>query len=340
LLILVDAMGGDNAPKAIVNGCIDAINEKEGFDILLIGDSQQINSIISERGFSNPRLKVHHASEIIKGEDSPVKSIIKKKDSSMAIGFNLLKEKKGDVFVSAGNSGALMAGSHLILGGLKGVDRPALGAIIPTKTSRTLIIDAGLNTVCKPINYLQFAIMGSIYMKELFNIDRPKVGLLNVGSEQAKGNETTKQAYALLSESNVNFIGNIEGNDIMLGNVDVVVCDGFTGNVLLKFLEGTASFVKSLLKELFTKNLMSKISALIIGGSMKKILKSKLDSDENGGAPILGINGLVFKSHGNSEAKTIKSVVIKAYNLAQTSVQDKIIESFANSEIQEVDNGE
>ena len=340
MLILVDAMGGDNAPEAVVNGCIDAINEKEGFDILLIGDSEKINSIISGRSFSNSRLKIHHASEVIKGDDSPVKAIMKKKDSSMVVGFNLLKENKGDVFVSAGNSGALMAGSHLILGGLKGVDRPAFGAIIPTKTGRTLIIDAGLNTVCKPINYLQFAIMGSVYMKELFNIDKPKVGLLNVGSEQAKGNETTKQAYSLIAESNVNFIGNVEGNDIMLGKVDVVVCDGFTGNILLKFLEGTADFMKSVLKEIFTKNLVSKISALMLSKSMKKILKTKLDSDENGGAPILGINGLVLKSHGNSEARTIKNVVIKAYNLAQTSFQEKIIEVFANNEIQEVDNGE
>lgn len=325
--ILVDAMGGDNAPEAIVIGCIDALMEKDGYELTLIGDRKKIEKIIAERGFKSERLKVRDAGDVISNEDSPVKSIKKKADSSLVVGFNMLKQKEGSILVSAGNSGALMAGTLLILGGIKGVDRPALGAVIPTTEGRTLIIDAGLNTTCKPVNYLQFGIMGSIYMKELYGIDSPRVGLVNVGSEQAKGNEAIKQAYTLLSESNLNFTGNIEGSDIALGKVDVVVCDGFTGNVILKFLEGIAHFVKSSLKEMFTENLKTKVGALLIKSNLKSLLR-RMDGDENGGAPILGSEGLVIKSHGNSKALTIKNVIIKAYNLAQTSFQDKIQEAF------------
>ncbi len=335
--IIVDAMGGDNAPEAIVNGCMDAINEKDGFEIILIGDAERIGSILKERNFSSDRIVLHHTSETISGEDSPVKSIKKKQDSSMVTGFNLLKEKQGSVLVSAGNSGALMAGALMILGGIKGVDRPALGAIVPTKTGKTLIIDAGLNTVCKPVNYLQFGIMGSIYMKELFDLESPKVGLVNIGSEQAKGNELIKQAYNLLADSGLNFIGNIEGSDIPMGKVDVVVCDGFTGNVMLKFLEGVAHFIKYSLKEMFNESLKTKVGALLIKNNLKSLLR-KMDGDEHGGAPILGTEGIVVKSHGNSKALTIKNVIIKAYNLSQTAFQKKITDAFMNISTGEIGN--
>jgi len=335
LNILVDAMGGDNAPQAIVNGCVEAVKEAEGFDIVLIGDKNKIEEILGEKNLSNPRIKIHHASEVICADDSPTKAIKNKKDSSMVVGFNLLKEKKGDIFISCGNSGALMTGALLILGRIKGVDRPAFPAIVPTKTGKCMIIDAGLNTVCKPINYQQFGVMGSIFMKEMFNLENPKVGLLNVGSEEGKGNETIKQSYSLLEESNINFIGNVEGSDILKGKADVVVCDGFVGNVALKTIEGAGYFMIGLLKDVFFKNLKTKLAALILKNDMK-IIKKLLDADEQGGALILGVNGLVLKSHGNSNEKTIKNVVLKAQIMAKTKIIDTISKEFSNTEVEDI----
>lgn len=332
MIILVDAMGGDNAPEAIVNGCIDALIEAEGFDIVLIGDSQKINEIIGERKYEGQRLKVHHASEVITNDDIPTKAIKTKKDSSMVVGFNMLKEGKGDVFVSAGNSGALLAGALLLLGRIKGVERPALGAVIPVKDGRALIIDAGLNASCKPVNYLQFGILGSIYMRQLFDVKEPRVGLINMGTEVRKGNETIRNAFSLLSESKLNFIGNIEGKDITEGKADVIVCDGFVGNVMLKLLEGAASFFTSSIKEIFKTNLITMFSALLLHKSFKKF-RTRFDPDLNGGAPILGVNGVVIKSHGSSKAKTIKHVIIKASYLSVNSVIDQIKEELGSTEV-------
>lgn len=337
MLILVDAMGGDNAPEAIVNGCIDAVLEKEGFDILVIGDEARIRKIMTDRGFSNPRLTIRHTSEVITGEDSPAKAIRGKKDSSMTVGFQLLKEGKGDIFLSAGNSGALMAGALFILGRIKGIDRPSLASLIPTKKGKALLIDAGLNTVCKPVNYQQFAIMGSIYMKELFGIDQPRVGLINVGSEEGKGNDIIKQAFSLLSSSDINFVGNVEGKGIPMGEADVLVCDGFVGNVVLKFLEGVGTWFVGILKDMFTSSLPAKLSALILKKQLRAFKKT-VDADEQGGAPILGVNGLVIKSHGSSTAKTIKYVITnRAYNLAGTTVLSQIREQFKNMEVEDIE---
>lgn len=336
MIILVDAMGGDNAPEAIVNGCLDAVSEADGFEILLIGDEGKIREILNKRSYDTSRIKIHHASEVITVEDTPTKAIKTKKDSSMVVGFKLLKEKKGDIFLSCGNSGALMTGALFILGRIKGVDRPAIGAIVPTKAGKGLIIDAGLNTVYKPVNYQQFGIMGSIYMKEMLGIENPKVGLLNIGAEVGKGNETLKQAYSLLSESNINFVGNVEGNDVALGKVDVVVCDGFTGNVLLKFYEGAGSYFYNLIKGIMLKNLKTKMAALMLKKDMK-VLKKIMDADENGGAPILGVDGLVFKSHGSSNARTVKNVIIKASKFAETKALDKIRQEFVNMEVEDIE---
>ena len=337
--ILVDAMGGDNAPGAIVNGSIDAIKTQEGFDVVLIGDLERINAILAERKFSNPRLQVIHAQEVITNEDLPTRAIKSKKNSSMVVGFNMLKEKKGDVFLSAGNSGALLTGALLILGRLKGVDRPALGAVIPTKKEKCLIIDAGLNSVCKPINYIQFGIFGTAYMKGLFGKENPTVGLVNMGTEAKKGSEVLKQAYSLLSESKLNFIGNIEGKDVMLGKVDIAVCDGFVGNVMLKFLEGAGSFFGAFLKGMFRRTIFSKLSMLFVAKDMLAF-KKMLDPTEEGGAPILGVNGIVIKSHGNSNDKTIKNVIIKSYNLASSSAFEQIKDSISSMEVKDVEKRE
>jgi glycerol-3-phosphate acyltransferase PlsX len=338
LLILVDAMGGDNAPEEIVKGCIDAINELDGYEILLIGDSERINRIIKARQFLNPRLKVHHASEVITNDDSPTKAIRSKKDSSLVVGFNMLKEKKGDVLISAGNTGALMTGSLFILGRIQGVDRPALPTIIPTQTGRALLIDAGLNTVCKPIKYLQFGIMGSIYVEQILNIENPKVGLINVGVEEKKGTEVVRQAYSMLSDSGINFVGNIEGRDIPEGKVHVAVCDGFVGNVILKFLEGTGTFFFSALKEIFSKNLLTKLAFLVTKAGFK-VFRKKLDYEEYGGVPLMGIDAKVIKSHGSSKAKAIKNSIFVAYRFAQSSVIEKIREEFKNMEVEEIEQG-
>lgn len=337
MLILVDAMGGDNAPDAIVNGCIDALIEKDGFDILLIGDSIKINEILEKRNFKSSRLQIKHTDEVITNDDIPTKAIKSKKNSSMVVGFNMLKEKKGDVFVSAGNSGALLTGALLVVGRIKGVDRPALGALVPTKNGEALLIDAGLNSVCKPINYLQFGIFGSIYMRELYGIKNPSIGLVNMGTEEKKGTEVIKQAYAALSESDLNFIGNIEGKDILEGKVNVAVCDGFVGNVLLKFLEGAGTFFFGSLKDIYKKNFITKLSALIIKKDLKNFVM-QLDPDIKGGSPILGVNGIVIKSHGSSNAKTIKNVIInRACEFAKTKVIDQIKDLFLNTEVETIE---
>lgn len=332
LKILIDAMGGDNAPDAIVNGSIDALKAQEGFELSLIGDRDQIQRILNSRNFKSPRLEVIHAKEVITNDDTPTRAIKKKKNSSMVVGFNMLKEKKGDVFLSAGNTGALLTGALLILGRLKGVDRPALGAVIPTRAGKCVLIDAGLNTTCKPVNYVQFAIFGSLYMKNLFNIESPKVGLVNMGTEAKKGTEIIKQAYTLLKATDLNFVGNIEGKDIPLGNVDVAVCDGYVGNVILKFLEGTGYFFTGFLKGMFTKNIFSKISTIFVMKDMKAF-KKMMDPSEDGGAPILGVNGIVIKSHGNSNDKTIKNVILKAYHLAKSPAFEQIQECVEKMEV-------
>lgn len=329
--ILVDAMGGDNAPDAIVNGCIDAVKSQSGFDIVLIGDETRITKILDSRRFSNPRIQVIHAKEVITNEDIPTRAIRFKKNSSMVVGFNMLKQKEGDVLISAGNSGALLTGALLILGRLKGVERPALGALIPTKKGKALLIDAGLNSTCKPINYMQFGILGSVYYKELYGIENPTVGLVNMGTEAKKGTQVLKDAYELLSSSKLNFIGNVEGRDIPEGNVDITVCDGYVGNVLLKFLEGAGSFFMAFLKGMFKRTIFSKLSLLFVMRDLKEF-KKQIDVDVDGGAPILGVNGLVIKSHGNSNAKTIKHVVLKANNLVKNSLMEKIQRSLNNME--------
>jgi len=326
LNIIVDAMGGDNAPFEIVKGCIDAVNSKKGFDITLIGDEKQINAVLNSEQYNKNRITTKNASEIITGDDIPTIAIKKKSDSSMVVGLNMLKNNKGDAFLSAGNSGALLTGSLLIVGRIKGVIRPALGAIIPSKKNDVLLIDAGLNSECRPESYVQFANFGTQYYKCLYEVRQPKVGLINIGSEDKKGTVEVKEAHVLLKEANLNYIGNIEGNDIPIGEAHVVVCNGFIGNVLLKFLEGTAKFLFSGVKSAINKNIFTKIGGLLIQKDLKAFA-NRADADTVGGAPILGIEGLVVKSHGNSTAKTIKNVLMKTKILVDKDIIEKIKEN-------------
>lgn len=321
--IIIDAMGGDNAPDEIVKGCVDAINIKKGFNILFVGDEKQIFKILEECSYDEKRIEIRNTSEVITGKDVPTVAIKKKSDSSMVVGMNLLKEKKGDAFLSAGNSGALLTGSLLIVGRIKGVIRPALGAIIPSKKNDVLLIDAGLNSECRPESYVQFALFGSQFYKCMYDVDKPTVGLLNIGSEDQKGTPEVREAHILLKKAPINYQGNIEGNDIPEGKTQIVVCNGFIGNILLKFLEGTVKFMFNGVKEAIKANFFSKIGGLLIMKPLRKFARSA-DADTVGGAPVLGINGLVIKSHGNSKAKTIKNVIMKTITLIEKDIVNEI----------------
>ena len=308
MVILLDAMGGDNAPDATIKGAVKAIDQIKA-KLILIGNEDIIKSKIKE--FYNKdiseisdRLEIRNATETIEMEDVPTQAIKRKKDSSMVVGFNMLKTGEGDVFISAGNSGALLTGATLLVGRIKGVDRPALAGILPAYKSRLVLMDCGSNTNCKPINLLQFAQMSSIYLKTTLGVENPRVGLLNIGTEETKGNELTKESYKLLKEKSeelgINFIGNVEGRDAFSGSVDIVVTDGFTGNIFLKAVEGLGKFVKRSLTESLKKNILSKIAALPSLPAIKRFSKT-VDYKEYGGALFLGVNKPVVKAHGISD---------------------------------------
>ena len=336
MVILLDAMGGDNAPDANIKGAVKAINEVKA-DVVLVGNKDIINKKIKEFygkddiSQISPKLKIHHTTEVIEMEDIPTQAIKHKKDSSMVVGFNLLKEGKGDVFISAGNSGALLTGATLLVGRIKGVDRPALAGILPAYKSRLVLMDCGSNTNCKPINLLQFAQMSSIYLKTTLKVENPVVGLLNIGTEETKGNELTKEAYALIKEKaeelNINFIGNVEGRDAFSGKIDIVVTDGFTGNIFLKSAEGLGKFVKRTLTESLKKNIVSKIAALPALPAIKRFAKT-VDYKEYGGALFLGVKKPVVKAHGSSDEKLFEFTIKQAEQFVENRAVDKLIEEF------------
>lgn len=329
--ILVDAMGGDNAPGEIVKGCIEAINTQDGFEIEFLGNPEKIEECLKKEDFDRSRVFITETYDEITNSDKPTEAIKTKQNSSLIVGMKKIKSQTGNAFISAGSTGALLAGSLLIAGRMKGVVRPALAPVVPSIKGHAMIIDAGLNTQIKPINYLQFAIMGTEYMRYVYNIEKPRVGLLNVGVEVNKGNETVKQAYEILKNSNVNFIGNIEGRDIPEGNADIVVCDGFVGNTMLKVMEGTGSYIMHQLKKMYSSSISGKISYLLIKHELKKLLK-QLDPEEIGGTPILGVNGMIYKCHGNSKAKAIKNTVLKACSSACKNVMERLNTTFAQME--------
>lgn len=320
--IAVDAMGGDNAPKAVVEGCKEAVLEY-GVEVFLVGLRHEIEKYMGKDNIESQKIHIVEANEIITNEESPVNAIKHKKDSSMVIGLKLVRENTCDAFLSAGSTGAFLAGSLLRVGRIKGIDRPALAPVIPTTKGGCMLIDAGANVDCKPKNIMQFALMGSIYMEKVMGISSPRVGLLSVGSEEGKGNELTKQSYELLKSCNVNFIGNIEARDISYGICDVCVCDGFVGNVVLKNTEGLASALMSMIKEEITKSALSKFGALLLKNSFIG-LKKRFDYKEYGGAPFLGIDGIMIKAHGSSDKKAIKNAIRQARLLYDNQCIEKI----------------
>ena len=334
--IILDAMGGDNAPDANIKGAVNAVNKVKA-EIVLVGKEEVIRSRVKEIYGKeieeiSDRLKIKNATETIEMVDKPTDAIRHKKDSSMVVGFKMLKEDEGDVFISAGNSGALLTGATLIVGRIKGIDRPALAGILPAYKSQLLLIDAGSNTNCKPINLLQFAQMSSIYLKNTFGIEKPAIGLLNIGTEETKGNDLVKETYHILSEHakeyGVNFIGNIEGRDAFSGEVDAVITDGFTGNVFLKTTEGLGKFVKKSLTESFTKNLLSKILAIPALPAIKRFTKV-MDYKSYGGALFLGVKKPVVKAHGSSDALLFEYTIIQAEKFVENKAVDKMIEEFS-----------
>ncbi len=335
MVILLDAMGGDNAPDANIKGAVAAINQIEA-EVVLIGKEDVIKSRIKElygKEISeiSPRLKIHHAEETIEMEDIPTVAIKHKKDSSMVVGFNMLKNGEGDVFISAGNSGALLTGATLLVGRIKGIDRPALAGILPAYKSRLLLIDCGSNTNCKPINLLQFAQMATIYLHNTLGIENPRIGLLNIGTEETKGNELTKEAYKLLKEKSkelgINFIGNVEGRDAFSGKVDAIVTDGFTGNVFLKAVEGLGKLVKRSLKDSIKKNILSMIGAIPTLPAINRFAKM-VDYKEYGGALFLGVKKPVVKAHGSSDEKLFEFTLKQAEQFVKNKAVDSMIEEF------------
>lgn len=334
--ILFDAMGGDNAPEANIRAAITAIKDLES-EIILIGKEDVINKKVKEIyqkdsiSELSDRIKIVNAEEIITMEDTPTKAIKTKKDSSMVVGFNMLKNGEGDVFVSAGNSGALLAGATLLVGRIKGIDRPGLAGMLPAFESKFLLMDAGANTNCKPINILQFAQMASIYLKNTYGISNPKVGLLNNGTEETKGNDLMKEAYQLLKEKadeyGFEFYGNIEGREAFSGEVDAVVTDGFTGNIFLKTTEGVGKMVKKNLNKEAKKNLISKLSMLPALPIIKRFAKS-MDYKEYGGAPFLGVKKPVVKAHGSSDEKLFVYTLKQAENFVKDKTVDNIVEEY------------
>jgi|BioPla2DNA2_1021312.scaffolds.fasta_scaffold00719_9 glycerol-3-phosphate acyltransferase PlsX len=338
LRILVDAMGGDNAPKEIVKGCIEAINEKDGFELELLGDPKKIEKCLKNKTFDRSRVIITATYDEVTNTDKPTEAIRKKQKSSLIVGIKKIKSKNADVFISAGSTGVLLAGSLLIAGRIKGVLRPALAPIVPSLNGPAMIIDAGMNTQAKPINYLQFAIMGTEYMKYMHDIENPRVGLINVGTESTKGNEIVKSAYEILKSSDINFIGNVEGRDIPEGNVDIVVCDGFVGNTMLKVMEGTGHYLMHNLKHIYSSSLAGKLGYLLIKRDLKK-LKRQIDPEEIGGTPILGINGLVYKCHGNSKSKAIKNTILKACDFASKNIMEHMNYRFSQINTTHIETG-
>lgn len=333
--ILLDAMGGDNAPDANIKGAINAINKVKA-EIILVGKEEVIRSKIKEfygkeMEEISDRLKIHNATETIEMEDQPTVAIKHKKDSSMVVGFNMLKQDEGDVFISAGNSGALLAGATLLVGRIKGIDRPALAGILPAYKSQLLLMDCGSNTNCKPINLLQFAQMSSIYLRNTVGIEKPAIGLLNIGTEETKGNELVKESYNLLKEKaeelDINFIGNVEGRDAFSGKIDAIVTDGFTGNVFLKTTEGLGKFVKKSLKESLLKNILSKIAAIPSLPAINRFANT-MDYKRYGGALFLGVKKPVVKAHGSSDEKLFEYTIIQAEKFVENKAVDKMIEAF------------
>ncbi len=318
----MDGFGGDYAPEQIAAGCLQAADIAR-IPILLTGDQNILESLIKDKPGSE-LIEIVHASEQIGMEEAPIEAVRKKKESSLVVAANLVRQKKAAALISAGNTGACMAASLLNIGRVRGIERPAITCLMPTLNGVCLIVDAGANVDCRPKYLLQFAQMGSIYAEKVLAVAKPRIGLLNIGEEPHKGNDLSQKSYQLLANSELNFIGNVEGRDISYGEVDVVVCDGFVGNTIIKFAEGLGSALFSMLKTEFMKSTPRKIAASVLRPGLKNIAK-KMDYTEYGGAPLLGVNGAVIIAHGTSNQKAIYNAI----RAAKTAVDNQVVQSIA-----------
>lgn len=324
--IIVDAFGGDNAPLAIIKGSIDAKNEY-GIDIVLVGKEDEIKKVAKENEIALTGVEIVDAPDVMTMNDIPTEIVKSKSNCSMAVGLKHLANGGGDGFISAGNSGALCVGSSLIVKRIKGIKRPGFAAEVPTMDSYFMLMDTGANVSCKPEMLHQFAIMSSIYMNKIWGIENPRVGLANVGVEEHKGGKLQWEAYSILKNSKlINFIGNVEGRDIPMGACDVVVCDGFTGNMILKTYEGVAIALMKQIKGIFTKNLKNKLAAGVLLKDMN-VLKQKFNTNEHSSAPILGVRQPVFKAHGSANAEAFKNSIKDLTKFIETNVIKEISES-------------
>ncbi|MGE5500048.1 MAG: phosphate acyltransferase PlsX [Syntrophothermus sp.] len=324
--IVVDAMGGDYAPQNAVLGAIQAAAEDPSITLILVGKEDEIRKVITANNVSYDKFQIVNADQVITMSDSPVKSIVAKKNSSIVVGVNLVKDKKADAFVSAGNTGAVMAASTMILGKIPGVDRPTIGTFMPSQNEVTTIFDVGASVDSKPSHLLEYAVMGSIFVREIYGVENPSVGLLSVGEEESKGNEVTKAAFKLLKNTRLNFIGNIEGRDIFGGRVNVVVCDGFIGNILLKFAESIIGLLRHKFTLFAGRSFMNKIRVGMMKGTFKKVVK-EFDPQMYGGVPLLGVNAISIIGHGSSSVLAIKNMVHRAKEMHDKNLIQKIEES-------------
>ena len=321
--IIVDAMGGDNAPMAPVEAAVRAVKELD-VEIVLVGKKEVVEKELSAYDYPNDKISIANADEVITNHEEPAKAVRSKKNASVVVAANMLNKGEGDAMLSMGNTGALLASGLLIVGRIKGILRPALATLLPSAKGPKMLIDAGANTNCKPENLVQFGIMGSIYMKNVLGIESPTVGLMSNGEEEGKGDELTKETFPLLKKAPINFIGNIEGRDVMEGTADVITCDGFVGNVILKTVEGMGHVVSTKVKNIFMKNLFTKLGAIFVMGGLNEF-KQSMDYREYGGAPLLGTKRPVIKGHGSSDGKAVFSAIRQAKKFVETNLIEEIV---------------
>ena len=326
-VVAVDAMGGDNAPGEIVKGALDAIAKRGDIKVMLVGKPEAMEKELSGVSYAKEQMEIIEASEVIETAEPPVMAIRKKKDSSIVVAMNLLKEGKADAFVSAGNSGAILVGGQVIVGRIRGIERAPLAPLIPTEKGVSLLIDCGANVDARPSHLVQFARMGSIYMEHVMGVSNPRVAIVNIGAEEEKGNALVKETFPLLKEcDDINFIGSIEARDIPSGAADVIVCEAFVGNVILKLYEGLSSTLIGVIKQGLMSTLRSKIGAALALPALKNTLKA-FDATEYGGAPLLGLRGLVVKTHGSAKAGEVTNAILQCVTFKEQAINDKIKEN-------------
>lgn len=327
-IVALDAMGGDNGTAAMVQGAVDAVNTSSEIKVLLVGIEDTIKAELSKYQYPSELIQIVNASEVITNDESPTSAIRRKKDSSIVVGMRLVRDGEADAFVSAGSTGAVLAGGIFIVGRLKGVERAPIATVIPTEKGVSLLVDSGANVDARSSHLIQFAKMGSIYMKYVMGVDNPRVSIVNIGVEEEKGNALVKETYPLLKEcSDINFTGSIEAREIPHGGADVIVCEGFTGNVILKLYEGVGATLISMVKKGMLVSLRSKIGALLVKPALKDTLKA-FDATQYGGAPLLGLNGLVVKTHGSSTAKEVKNTIFQCVTFKEQQITEKLKECF------------